>query len=695
MLLNSLHQLQGLLSHSRESRPSRVRTTRRHHGSSISFEQLEQRQLLTVVVEYTYFNPQPVDLTQGPATSQPAAVSLTNGGLAVAGTGGGNTDVDIFNSDLSDGGGANNLNGVNSAIAQLSNSNLVVVSQDADSIRYAIRTPSGASVLTTTDIGNLNCSEPDVAKANGAFWIVSQDKISATNWDINVSRYDNNGLLLGGTAVGTSTGKDLKPSVAVLDNGNVVVAWHRQNFLGSEIWATVFSPTGGTVVAPKVVQENAFDVRNVDVTSTSTGFAMVYGDASWGNTTTDITMKRFSSSAVQVGAATNISNPLLLANDSSNDANPVITRLKNNMLVVGYEDNRAGQANTDTFVYLVDPATGNRLGNGINIGDGSGEGADDVGQITIAGSANGRISVFHRNVTDNDVDGEWFVGRRTSTSNNASDTVTGDFFIDTMIGGGGNDTLLGGGNDDVLNGGSGLDTLNGQAGSDTLTGGIQADKFVFTRVLDSPPGLGLDTVTDFSKSENDKIDVSAIDGKAGTPGINGFQFIGTVAFSAEGQISVVDQGINTLVQFNTTGTSGAEMEILLQNINFSTLTLSDFTMAIGSAASVAALTGTGVTQSSASPLSTLTTNTTGALNTPVAMGQRTTEQGTRPSVGDNQRTSATGAKGAGSQKRSSPTGQAASAKAAGSTQASTGGNLQLNTLDAAFADLSRVLLSVL
>lgn len=146
-----------------------------------------------------------------------------------------------------------------------------------------------------------------------------------------------------------------------------------------------------------------------------------------------------------------------------------------------------------------------------------------------------------------------------------------------MIGGGGNDTLLGGGNNDILDGGSGIDTLNGQTGSDTLTGGTQADKFVFTSVTHSPP-IGFDTITDFSKAQNDKIDVSTIDAKVNTPGIDAFQFIGTAPFSAEGQIRVVNAGANTVVQFNTNGTSVAEMEILLLGVPTNLVDATYFTL---------------------------------------------------------------------------------------------------------------------
>ena len=268
---------------------------------------MEQRVVLSVTTVYDFVDVQNIDLVQGSATSQPAATRLSNGGMAVSGTGGGNTDLDIFNRDLTDGGGANNLTGTNSTIAQLSNGNLVIASQDADSIRYAIRTSTGGLVLGTTDIGDVDSSEPDVAAANGAFWIVNQDTNGSTNWDIDVRRYNNAGVLLGGNTIGsTSSGKDARPSVAVLDNGNVAVAWHRNRFLGNEVWLAMFSSTGATVKAPTMIDDVGLSNRDVDVTSTPAGFAIVYTDSEWDTGTEDITMKRFTSAGVLVGT-TNLS----------------------------------------------------------------------------------------------------------------------------------------------------------------------------------------------------------------------------------------------------------------------------------------------------------------------------------------------------------------------------------------------------
>jgi len=75
-----------------------------------------------------------------------------------------------------------------------------------------------------------------------------------------------------------------------------------------------------------------------------------------------------------------------------------------------------------------------------------------------------------------------------------------------------NQKLVGTSKSDNLIGGDGNDTLTGGLGFDTLTGGKGADKFVFTSVKDAPIAHSkIETITDFSHSDGDKIDLSAID----------------------------------------------------------------------------------------------------------------------------------------------------------------------------------------
>jgi Ca2+-binding RTX toxin-like protein len=183
------------------------------------------------------------------------------------------------------------------------------------------------------------------------------------------------------------------------------------------------------------------------------------------------------------------------------------------------------------------------------------------------------------------------------TGGSESDFINGfggdDFLLgnsgnDALHGGDGNDSLSGSEGDDFLFGDSGIDRLVGGAGIDLLVGGIgfdkltgdtEADTFRYLSTADSGVGsLGSfrrDVITDFVHGQ-DKIDLEAIDAKAGIVDNQNFVFIGSAPFSAEGQVRVVTDGDHMLVQMNTSGTSGAESVIeLTGNIN---VTATDFVL---------------------------------------------------------------------------------------------------------------------
>lgn len=172
-----------------------------------------------------------------------------------------------------------------------------------------------------------------------------------------------------------------------------------------------------------------------------------------------------------------------------------------------------------------------------------------------------------------------------------SDTVTGTisfgYNANTFYGNGGNDRLnLGGGNDkgyggdglDTLNGGVGKDELVGGAGADVLKGGADvdilrgeagADDFVFSKLTDSGKTASTrDTIVDFKHLQGDDIDLSGLDAKSGTRGVNdAFTFIGSRAFhNTAGEVQFVDSGANLLVRGDVNGDGNADFSILLLNV---------------------------------------------------------------------------------------------------------------------------------
>jgi Ca2+-binding RTX toxin-like protein len=160
--------------------------------------------------------------------------------------------------------------------------------------------------------------------------------------------------------------------------------------------------------------------------------------------------------------------------------------------------------------------------------------------------------------------------------NQAGNFLEGNVGADFLSANGGADTVTGGSGKDTILGGSGSDKIHGDGGADTLTGGSGADTFVYSSASDSRIGFfSHDVIKDFEKGL-DKIDVSAIDANTAVSGNQAFTIIGSQNFSDEGQIRAFKSGGGTLVQFNITGDSVAEFEIVLEN-SFQ-LSASDFVL---------------------------------------------------------------------------------------------------------------------
>ncbi|MBD0270827.1 MAG: calcium-binding protein [Acetobacteraceae bacterium] len=118
-------------------------------------------------------------------------------------------------------------------------------------------------------------------------------------------------------------------------------------------------------------------------------------------------------------------------------------------------------------------------------------------------------------------------GADTLAGGTGHDSITGEGGNDTLQGSSGNDTLLGGAGYDALMGGDGSDRLAGGTEADVLIGGAGADRFVFSSVAD-----GNDRIQDFTRSQGDKIDLSAIDADPTAAGDQAFMFADGIAFVA-------------------------------------------------------------------------------------------------------------------------------------------------------------------
>lgn len=143
------------------------------------------------------------------------------------------------------------------------------------------------------------------------------------------------------------------------------------------------------------------------------------------------------------------------------------------------------------------------------------------------------------------------------TGNALANVIQGNAGANRLEGLGGNDTLIGG------------------AGRDTLVGGGKDDRFLFNSLSDSGTSTGTsDLIAGFVQTQDDRIDVSAIDAIAGGAD-DAFVLIGNnVPFTAAGQVRYFFDSGRTIIQFSTDADVAPEMVLRLNTTVF--LTNSDF-----------------------------------------------------------------------------------------------------------------------
>ncbi len=183
-----------------------------------------------------------------------------------------------------------------------------------------------------------------------------------------------------------------------------------------------------------------------------------------------------------------------------------------------------------------------------------------------SGSTTSRFGTENANAIDGDGGADMIYGMEgddTLRGEGGGDMIFGGEGDDWLEGGAGEDLLMGGEGDDMIFGGEGDDMMIGGEGSDTMIGGTGADTFVFNQ------SSGHDTITDFSKVEGDRIDLSAFTNITSIGDLRGYQAgddaVIVLGFNGGDTITLEDVQLSdlqasdfVLYQNEYTGTAGAD-----------------------------------------------------------------------------------------------------------------------------------------
>ncbi len=153
--------------------------------------------------------------------------------------------------------------------------------------------------------------------------------------------------------------------------------------------------------------------------------------------------------------------------------------------------------------------------------------------------------------------------------------VNGQGGDDTITGGAGGDALNGSTGNDVLQGNGGADVLTGGSGSDMMTGGSGADSFTYTDISEFGPAGHEDVITDFTRSDGDKIRLTQVDANTIQSGDQSFGFLGNGAFTGHaGELHYVVTGSDLIVAGDVNGDGVADFQFKV--LGMTSLQASDF-----------------------------------------------------------------------------------------------------------------------
>ncbi|WP_141471683.1 MULTISPECIES: calcium-binding protein [Sinorhizobium] len=312
-----------------------------------------------------------------------------------------------------------------------------------------------------------------------------------------------------------------------------------ENLTGSSFADQLYGDTGNNVLSGEKGDDRLFGDYGNDTLVGGAGADWIYGGrgadtASYANAST--------------GVVASLVNPSSNTNDAAGDSYDLI-------------ENLLGSRYVDVLI-------GNHVDNTLNGGDGNdnllgGAGADKLyggNGIDSASYAKATAGVVV-NIGNTSVN----VGEAVGDIYSSIENLIGSSYADQLHGSTEANSLVGGGGNDLLSGNRGNDWIYGGAGTDRLYGGAHADRFVF-KALSESAGATFDTIFDFLPSEQDRIDLSAIDAGTTSAGNQAFSFVGTAAFKGvAGELRYEKLASDTYIYADVNGDKVADLKIHLDD----------------------------------------------------------------------------------------------------------------------------------
>lgn len=126
------------------------------------------------------------------------------------------------------------------------------------------------------------------------------------------------------------------------------------------------------------------------------------------------------------------------------------------------------------------------------------------------------------------------------------------------------ENVIGSNNNDAIFGSNGANKITGAQGFDEMTGRGGADQFVFRAAADARVSTeNVDIIVDFSRAQNDKINLHAMDANTTTAGNQDFQLISTGFTRHAGELRFDGD----FVQGDINGDGRADFQIYMNNVN--------------------------------------------------------------------------------------------------------------------------------